>query len=230
MSTHCRITTIGRALLLAGLLFPAENAISLEKPEYTVLSRHGDIEYRQYEPYLVAETVIEKAANPREAGKEGFYRLLRYITGGNQSQTRIPAAAPAEMIPTNDSSSKEISMPLPVQQYDLMDSWCVTFMIPSQYSLDTVPVPTDPRVRVREVPGRLMAALRYSGRWTERNFINKKSLLLGAIEAESVTSIGNVRFAFYNPPYTFPFMRRNEVMVEVTGLPAVATGLALFTY
>jgi hypothetical protein len=117
-------------------------------------------------------------------------------------------------------------MTVPVQQTESSDGWRVTFMLPSQYTLETAPVPTDPRVRVRAVPGRLMAVLRYSGRWTERNYVEKQSELREAIEAESVTPIGQMQSALYNPPYTPPFMRRNEVMVEVSTLPVAATDLA----
>jgi len=223
MSNHRRNPTIGRALLLAGLLFSGESAMSLEQPNYQVLYKDGDVEYRQYEPYLVSEAVIDNAGDYNDAGNEGFRRLFRYITGSNESRAKIDMTAPVAQVP----SSEKIDMTVPVQQSASPDGWRVTFMLPSQYTLETAPVPTDPRVRVREVPGRLMAVLRYSGRWTERNYVQKQSQLSEAIEAADVESIGQMQSALYNPPYTPPFMRRNEVMVEVSSLPAAATSLAL---
>ena len=196
--------------------------MSLEQPEYTVLYQDGDIEYRQYEPYLVSETIIADAEDANAAGNEGFRRLFRYITGSNQGQAKISMTAPVVQVP----DSEKIAMTAPVQQADSAEGWRVTFMLPSQYTLETAPVPKDPRVSIREVPGRLMAALRYSGRWTDRNFARKKSELLEALEVESVQQVGDVQSAFYNPPFTPPFLRRNEVMAEISSLPASATGLA----
>ena len=95
-------------------------------------------------------------------------------------------------------------------------------MLPKQYTLDSAPVPIDPRVRIRQVPGRLMAVIRYSGRWTEQNFADKSAALRRALDEESVTQLGEMQSALYNAPYTPPFMRRNEVMVNVNSVPAGA--------
>jgi len=197
--------------------------MSLEQPDYSVVHRDGDIEYRQYEPYLVSETVIENVADYKAAGNEGFRRLFRYIAGGNQSSAKIAMTAPVSQAPT----SEKIAMTVPVQQTgSAAAGWRVAFMLPTRYTLETAPVPTDRRIRVREVPGRIMAVLRYSGRWTERNFSAKRSELMAALEAESVLPLGDIQTALYDPPYKPPFLRRNEVQVEVDRVPA-ATSAAL---
>lgn len=197
--------------------------MSLEQPNYQVLHTDGDIEYRQYDSYLVSETIIENVGDYQEAGNEGFRRLFRYITGGNKSQSKIAMTKPVAQVPI----SEKIAMTVPVQQTGSSEGWRITFMLPTQYNLETAPVPTDSRVRVREVPGRLMAVLRYSGRWTERNFSKKQAALLDAILDQSVTPIGDIQTALYDPPYMPPFLRRNEVMIEVDRLPAaVATRVA----
>ena len=177
--------------------------MSLEKPEYTVLYRDGDIEYRQYEPYLVAETLIRNTTDYDEAGTEGFRRLFRYISGANSSQTKV-------------------AMTAPVQQGESADGWRVSFMLPSEYSMQTAPVPTDDRVQIRTVPGRLRAVLRYSGRWTEKNYRKRLSELSAGLAAEAIRPLGEFQSAAYNPPFMPPFMRRNEVIVEVDRLPASA--------
>ena len=197
--------------------------MALEQPDYSVVYKDADIEYRQYEPYLVAETVIENASEYSDAGNEGFRRLFRYITGSNRAQAKIAMTAPVQQAPT----SEKIAMTAPVQQTpvkqaNVADGWRVAFMLPTEYTLDTAPVPTDTRVQIRPVRGRLMAVLRYSGRWTERNYATKRSQLAAAINAESISPVGDFQSALYNPPYTPPFMRRNEVMIEVSGLPAAA--------
>ncbi len=191
--------------------------MSLEQPDYDVVYRDGDIEYRQYKPYLVAETVIESVGDYKAAGNEGFRRLFRYIAGGNQSRSKIAMTAPVAQTPT----SEKIAMTVPVQQAGSADGWRVAFMLPTRYTLETAPIPSDPRVQVREVPGRLMAVLRYSGRWTERNFEKKRASLLALLESEAVAPLGDIQSALYDAPYMPPFLRRNEVMVEVERLPAM---------
>jgi hypothetical protein len=218
MSKQIMKYRLGRGLMIFGLIFSGESAMSLEQPEYAVLYTDGNIEYRQYESYLVSDTIVEDADDFSEAGNEGFRRLFRYITGSNQSQAKIAMTAPVAQAP----ASEKIAMTAPVQQNADPNGWRVSFMLPSEYTMENVPEPLDHRVKIRAVPAKLMAVLRYSGRWTERNFERKQSALLAAIDEESVSPIGKMQRALYNPPYTPPFMRRNEVMVEVDGLPEVA--------
>jgi hypothetical protein len=226
MFKQTRPKTVSRIAILIALMFAGESAMSIEQPDYTVIYEDGDIEYRQYDSYLVAETVIENVEDSSSAGNEGFRRLFRYITGGNQGQSKIAMTAPVQQTP----SSEKIAMTAPVQQVNSSEGWRVAFMLPTQYTMETAPVPTDPRIQIREVPGRLMAVLRYSGRWTERNRVEKRTSLFASIDANGIEQMGEMQSAFYDPPYTPPFMRRNEVMVEVNRSPApsVAAGAEQF--
>jgi len=208
--------------MLAALFLTGENAMSLEQPDYTIVYKDGDIEYRQYEPYLVSETVIQNTGDYNDAGNEGFRRLFRYITGSNQAQAKIAMTAPVAQTPQAEKAGEKIAMTAPVQQGESAEGWRVAFMLPTEYTLETAPVPTDERVQIKAMPGRLMAVLRYSGRWTESNFVKKQNALRDAIDGESIDRIGEFQSALYNPPYTPPFLRRNEVMVEVNRLPASA--------
>ncbi|MFW2404157.1 MAG: SOUL family heme-binding protein [Gammaproteobacteria bacterium] len=196
--------------------------MSLEQPDYTVVHREGDVEYRQYDSYLVSETIIADAGSYESAGNEGFRRLFRYISGGNASRAKIAMTAPVEQAQSQGPVSEKIAMTVPVQQSNSAEGWRVAFMLPSQYTLDTAPQPRDPRVQVREVPGRLVAALRFSGRWTSKNFEKKQRVLLASIEEQSVQPIGELQSAMYSAPFMPPFLRRNEVLVEVDGLPITA--------
>jgi len=222
-----RLNQAARAAVLlaaaATLFFIGEAAMSIEKPQYTVVYKSGDVEFRQYEPYLVAETVVENSAAYNDAGNEGFRRLFRYITGNNKSQSKIAMTAPV----AQSKAGEKIAMTAPVARDVTSEGWRVAFMLPAKYSFDTAPVPTDPRVNVSAVPGRLMAVLRYSGRWTDRNFQRKRSALLKSLESAQVETVGNVQSAFYNAPFTLPFLRRNEVMIEVDALPASADPAAV---
>ncbi len=183
-----------------------------------IVFKDGNIEYRQYEPYLVSETLIKQADSYKAAGNEGFRRLFRYITGGNTGNNKIAMTVPV----AQTASSEKIAMTAPVQQTESAEGWRVAFMLPSEYTLETAPQPTDNRVTIREVPGRLTAVFRYSGRWTERNYAKNQAALLAALSKESITPTGEVQSALYNAPYTPPFLRRNEVLVEIDRLPAAA--------
>jgi hypothetical protein len=144
--------------------------------------------------------------------------LFKYITGANQGQAKISMTTPVSQAP-----SEKISMTVPVQQGESADGWRVSFMLPAEYTLETAPVPTDSRVYVREVPGRLMAALQFSGRWTEKNYTRRQTELTESVDNESINIIGEMQRAAYNAPFSLPFMRRNEVMVAVDRLPAAAS-------
>jgi hypothetical protein len=209
----------GRFAAIALLLLTGESVMSLEQPEYTVLHRAGDIEYRQYESYLVAETVIANTGDYSEAGTEGFRRLFQYISGANLSREKIDMTAPVARAP----SSEKIAMTAPVQRVESADGWRVTFMLPTEYTTETAPTPSDDRVRIRSVPPRLMAVMRYSGRWTERAFLAKTDELRKAVDAEDIRRVGKFESAAYDPPYMPPFLRRNEVMVEVDRVPVAVS-------
>ena len=93
-------------------------------------------------------------------------------------------------------------------------------MLPSSYSITDAPVPEDARIKVRVVPEKLVAAIRYSGRWTTRNFDKYESRLMAALSEANIEPLGVPEAAFYNPPFMPPFMRRNEILVEVARPPS----------
>lgn len=210
------LLTSKRLLLLnLALLFISSEALAIESPQYTVLYEDDVVEYRQYEPYIVAETVVNSASSFGSASNEGFMRLFGYITGDNSSQLKLDMTAPVQQA----TASEEIAMTSPVQQLQTSQGWRVAFMLPSKFSIDSAPLPTDERIVLREVPGQLTAVVRYSGRWTERNFEKHKGRLLRGLEAAQIESFGTVEFAAYNAPFVLPFLRRNEVMIEVKSVP-----------
>lgn len=202
------------ALIVTLLLF-ATNALAIESPQYTVIYEDDDVEYRQYEPYIVAETFVENSSSYRAASNEGFRRLFDYISGGNTSQSNIEMTAPVQ----RTAASEEIAMTAPVQRTETPEGWNIAFMLPSEFTMQTAPMPTDDRVILRPVAGQLMAVVRYSGRWTERNYEKHKALLLSSVEAAAIESVGVVEFAAYDAPLVLPFFRRNEVMIEVKSTP-----------
>jgi len=96
----------------------------------------------------------------------------------------------------------------------------VSFVLPAQFTVETAPVPTDSRIYVREIPGRLMVVLGFSGRWTESNYLDHEQELAQHVSATGLTAAGTIERAAYNAPFSIPWFRRNEVMVEIEGLAA----------
>jgi len=209
--------SVAKVILAAGLLslsLLGESAMSYEEPKYEVVHVDGNVEYRQYEPYCVSETIIVGAHDADAASSEGFRRLFAYITGANTGQAKISMT-----VPVSQGASEKISMTVPVQQSAADTGWRVSFMRPSEFTLETAPVPTDERVYVREVPGRLMVVLRFSGRWTESNYTEHEQELSGYIATQTLSMVGTIERAAYNAPFSIPWFRRNEVMVAIESLP-----------
>lgn len=201
------------------LLIISTKSFAIESPQYTVIYKDERVEYRQYEPYLIAETFVENSSSYRAASNKGVLRLFRYITGNNNSQSNIEMTAPVQQAAT----SEEIAMTAPVQRVETPEGWNVAFMLPSEFTIETAPLPVDERIVLRAMPAQLKAVVRYSGRLTERNYIKHKTRLLESIKSAAVESLGVVESAAYDAPYVLPFLRRNEVMIKVKSVPAPST-------
>lgn len=185
--------------------------MAIEQPKYTVLKEYGNgIELRQYNAYIIAETEI-KAANADQAGNLAFKRLGGYIFGGNRSKQSISMTAPV-----SQAKSEKIEMTVPVSQARKTEGvWLVSFVMPKEYTLETLPVPNDPSVYFKMVPARKVMAIRFSGRWTDASFNEHEAKLLAAVTANAMKTTGSSWTARYNPPIMPAFMRRNEVMIQV---------------
>jgi hypothetical protein len=197
-------------LLLWSVYFPGyDAAMAIEEAKYTVLEKEGAFELRQYEPHIVAETFVE--GDFSEVGNVAFRRLYNYISGDNRKKEEIAMTAPV----TQEPGSQKIPMTAPVSQEEVDGRWRVTFMMPAQYTMETLPEPLDPEVTLREEPGGLMAAIRYSGTWSKKRYMKREIRLREWIKAQGFTQIGEPIFARYNPPFMPWFLRRNEVLIPV---------------
>jgi hypothetical protein len=117
--------------------------------------------------------------------------------------------------PVGLEASTKIEMTAPVQQQQEAGRWRVSFVMPSVYTLDTIPQPLDERISIREAPGGLVAAIRYSGTWSRKRYEEKRALLEEFIRKQGLEKVGEPVFARYNPPFTPWFLRRNEILAPV---------------
>lgn len=180
-----------------------------EEPAYTVARRVGDVEIREYGPRIAAETSIE--ADEEGARNEGFRRLARYIFGGNTTKSKIAMTAPVAQ-----QQSQKIAMTAPVAaQRGTAGEWVIRFFMPAEHTLDSLPTPNDDRVRLVEVPAETVAVLRFSGNYSPQTLAERTTELLDALHGAGIATQGDPVAWFYDPPWTLPFRRRNEVAVTV---------------
>ena len=185
--------------------------MATEEPEYTVIEQSGAFELRSYSPMILAETRVPGSMD--DASSAGFRLIADYIFGNNTSRDggneKISMTAPVTMEP----ASEKISMTAPVSIEQEDGQWRVHFVMPSQYTMETLPRPNNPAVTLREVPARNNAVIRFSGFTGEDKIAAKTAELMTWLDNKGITPIGQPELARYNPPWTLPFLRRNEVMV-----------------
>ena len=198
-------------LAAAFIIIGAMDAMAIEEATYKVVKKDDKFEIRDYAPHTLAETVVE--GDLEEAGNKAFNRLFRYISGNNRSRGKVAMTAPVSQEPAGE----KIKMTAPVGQQRVQERWAVSFMMPASYTLETLPEPVDPQVTLRQVPARRMAAVRYSGFWSERNYLRYRMELESWIHERGLTIVGEPVWARYNPPFTPWFFRRNEILIPVDG-------------
>ena len=217
-------------LALIVLLSYGGSALAYEQPEYNIVRKYEDFELRRYAPYIIAETVV--AGEFDKVGNEAFRILAGYISGKNRKQAKIPMTAPVGQTSVKTSGEK-IAMTIPVVQTPhekTYGAYVFSFVMPSKYTLDTLPQPEDSRIRLRQVNARLLAARSYSGTWSEKRYKDNEAKLLKAVQAAGLSAVGEPVFARYNSPFTLWFLRRNEVLVEIAAELDTQPGAAADTH
>ena len=196
-------------VLFVSIFLLGRTAMAIEEADYAVVEKEGDFELRQYEPFIVAETIVD--GDFSDVGNVGFRRLYDYISGNNQKKESISMTAPV----TQEARSEKISMTAPVTQEKVGRKWRITFMMPSQYTMETLPEPLDLNVKLKKESKRIVAALRYSGTWSQKRYDEKQALLFNWIQKRGFKALGEPIFARYNSPFMPWFLRRNEVLIPV---------------
>jgi DNA gyrase inhibitor GyrI len=186
------------------------------EPSWHSVRQDGDMEIRDYDPMIVAE--VTTTGERYAAINAGFRILAGYIFGGNTAQTKIAMTAPVTQESTGAKSEK-IAMTAPVTQEasENQNEWKVRFVMPPEYTLASLPVPNDNRIKFLEIPAYRTAVIQFSGFNTDSNLSEHQKILMDWLAKNNITPIGKPIYAFYNPPWTLPFFKRNEVMVKISG-------------
>jgi len=199
------VLTLSLAAIAAGPIMSM-----VEQPEYKVVTSKGSIEIREYGPMIAAEA--EVAGERQTAIGQGFRLIAAYIFGANKPNAKIEMTAPVQQ-----QREQTIAMTAPVTQQNDGGTWKVRFIMPKSWTMATLPAPNDTRVKLIQLPAKKMVAIRFTWRASDGWIAEKTAELRKYVRDEKLATIGEPLFAFYNPPWTLPFLRRNEIMLELTG-------------
>ena len=180
----------------------------VEQSPYTVISQNGAIEVRDYPPMVVAE--VTTTGTRDEAIRSGFRLLADYIFGNNRSQASIAMTAPVIQ-----QLGESIPMTAPVTQTAVEGQWKTRFMMPTAYTMDSLPKPVNQGVTLRQIPEKRFMVIRFSGRPSQDELKQEQEKLNAAMQSQNLTGISGPIYAFFNPPWTLPPLRRNEIMIEI---------------
>ena len=206
-----RITKIP-GQIVESVLSIAGIRIGTEEPHYIATPVGDGVEVRRYGPRIAAETTV--AADEDRARSVGFRRLARYIFGGNHRDEEIAMTAPVAQ--QTGRRGDEIAMTAPVAQARQSgDTWTIRFFMPSKWTMDTLPKPDGDDVTLVEVPGETVAVLRFSGDRGPSAVAAKTDELVATLRDKHIDVVGEPVAWFYDPPWTLPFRRRNEIAVPV---------------
>ena len=190
-------------------------AMANEEPRYELIKKEEDFELRRYQPMIIAEVLVTGTLS--EASSKGFRQIADFIFGNNEDPVKrqsekIAMTAPVTM--EADTSSK-IAMTAPVTMEGSGGAWKMAFVMPSKFTMDTLPKPKNPNVTIKQMPAQQLAVVIFSG-WVDEEKLAAQTTRLNEWMAKNgLKSSGSVQLSRYNPPWTLPFWRRNEVWVKL---------------
>ena len=186
----------------------------LERPSFLILEKRRSYEFRIYEPYIIAE--VEVSGDYEGASSAGFRILADYIFGNNTRREKIAMTAPVAI--EKKQLNEKISMTVPVlmkpKDGQQAEAFTMSFMMPSKYTMDTLPNPNNPAVKLRQVPKRKVAAIRFSLLANTKRIEKKTAELKKALRRDGLTVVSEPEIARYNAPFSNPLLRRNEILLE----------------
>ena len=181
-------------IIILGCVLVGPIMSNVEKPKYQVVSSQANIEIRKYNPMIIA--LVEVQGERKEAIRGGFKMLADYIFGNNKSKEDIPMTAP-------------------VKQQKFQKNWQISFIMPSEYNMETLPQPNNKNIGLKELPSKKYIVINFSGVISDQNIALNEEKLKKYIFENEIQSLSTPIYAFYNPPWILSFMRRNEIMMEI---------------
>lgn len=183
----------------------------VKQPKYQIIYHQDKIEVRQYQPILLANVVT--SGDRKTAISNGFWLLADYIFGNNYSEQggteKIPMTAPVVQ-------QQKIAMTAPVMQNELAkNQWQVSFVMPEKYTIESIPKPHNTKVKLQTIPAQKVVVIRFNGNMTDKNLQYHLQQLDSFVRQQQMKVTNPPQYAFYNPPWTLPFMRRNEIMYRI---------------
>lgn len=207
---------LSRILVFLTSILIASTVMATEEPKFSIIEKSEPFELRTYAPQLVAEVKVEGDLDT--ASSQGFRLIAAFIFGQNQVSEKISMTVPVGI---ETAQSTKITMTVPVGIEASKDSakgvnqWVFSFVMPSEFTMATLPKSLNPLVTIRELPAQKRAAITFSGFYDEAKVSEKTKALEEWIKSKQWQVIGNPQFARYNPPWSIPFMRRNEILITV---------------
>jgi hypothetical protein len=166
----------------------------VEIAPYKVLEKEDALELRHYERLVLVATAMPSGMNDQ---RDPFYKLFDYISGKNESTKEIPMTAPVFLDQADETTE------------------FMSFVLPESFSIETAPIPKDPAVKLKEIVNYTVAAITFSGSFNQDNINTHKIILEEWIARKGFEKRGAAKAAGYNPPFTIPALRRNEVLIPV---------------
>lgn len=180
----------------------------VEEPSYTVKFKENNIEIREYPKLLAAQ--VQVSGERYAAINDGFKILADFIFGNNKKNIKIQMTAPV-----SQTQNERIAMTAPVTQRKEGNSWKIQFIMPSIYTIETLPTPNNSLIKIIELEPKRYIVIRFSGMNTDNNLKSHLNELMNYIQQKDISIIGEPIYAFYNPPWTLPFLKRNEILIEI---------------
>lgn len=203
-----RIWLLFALLTLLLVTFPMTSH-STEEPDFKIVQQINGIEIRDYPAYTVAEVMLTGSAE--QVGNQAFPILAAYIFGKNKGARKLQMTAPV----TQTDLPVKLEMTAPVTQTAASGGFMVQFVLPHEVTLASAPEPLDQRVKLREVPPARLAVIRYSGFWSDANYVKHLTLLKAALASANLNWEGEAVYSRYDPPFMPWFLRRNEIWLHL---------------
>jgi hypothetical protein len=186
--------------------------MATDEPEFKLILKEDKFEIREYAPKIIAQ--VEIFGDFNDASSKGFKILADFIFGNNTTtdgNSKIEMTAPVEMEPL----TQKINMTKPVLAQGIDNKWIVSFIMPNEFTLGTLPKPNNKSIKILSLPKEKYAVIVFSGLVRESSYLEKEKFLNEFIKEKKLKSSGKIKIARYNPPWTLPFFRRNELMLKV---------------